>query len=200
MSAKWVYRFATSCNLAKKPVYPRTSATNTHPLWCDSFVLHTNIPEQLPMAFHPATSTVDPFKPSIAFSVENILGTQKESRDDAELHSPPPRRATLVQWIPTSSNMGLPPPNEGPRFPLPPPHELPDPQRRSPPPKRGRSRSPRHRRSRNRSESPVRWARHSSRRLVHLGDHPTDQPLRSSIHQQYLGQQLLLDSRLNPRL
>jgi len=45
------------------------------------------------MEFQSTSGTyaaVDPFKPSIAFSIKKILGSQKASRNDMDLDSPPP--------------------------------------------------------------------------------------------------------------
>jgi len=48
------------------------------------------------MEFRPTPGTyaaVDPFKPSISFSIKKLLGSQRSSPDDTDLHSPPPRAA-----------------------------------------------------------------------------------------------------------
>ena len=94
------------------------------------------------MKFQPipgAYAAIDPFKPSIAFSVKKLLGPQKAPQDDMDLNSPPPRvaistgrhgasairpptntavgaryEASPEAWIPTTS----------PRIRLPSPHEL----------------------------------------------------------------------------
>jgi len=40
-------------------------------------------------------AAVDPFKPSISFSIKKILGFQKAPRDDTDLDSPPPPRVAI---------------------------------------------------------------------------------------------------------
>ena len=69
---------------------------------------------------NPGTyAAVDPFKPSISFSVKKILGSQKARRDDTDLNSPPPRRAAIS----TRRQGAIRPPTNttvGPRFEAPP--------------------------------------------------------------------------------
>ena len=38
-------------------------------------------------------ASLDPFKPSISFSIKKILGSQRAPQDDTDLDSPPPRVA-----------------------------------------------------------------------------------------------------------
>jgi len=88
------------------------------------------------MKFQPTSGTyaaVDPFKPSIAFSVARILGSQKAPRDNTDLHSPPPRRATVhspqqLDAAQPSTNIAVDPKFEEPGdFYIPtglPPHEI----------------------------------------------------------------------------
>ena len=40
-------------------------------------------------------AAVDPFKPSISFSIKKLLGSQRPPRDDTDLHSRPPPRAAF---------------------------------------------------------------------------------------------------------
>ena len=86
-------------------------------------------------------ASLDPFKPSISFSIKKILGSQRAPQDDTDLDSPPPRVAISTRrhgairppantavdpryevspdvWIPTPSS----------RIRLPPPHELSSPR------------------------------------------------------------------------
>jgi hypothetical protein len=102
------------------------------------------------MEFQPTPGTyaaVDPFKPSISFSIKKIPGFQRAPQDDTDLDSPPPPRVAISTrrhgstrplantavgpryeappdaWIPTaSSRIRLPPPHElrAPSFELPP--------------------------------------------------------------------------------
>ena len=61
------------------------------------------------MEFQPTPGTyaaVDPFKPSISFSIKNILGSQRAPRDDTDLNSPPPPRVA----IPTRTHGAIWPP------------------------------------------------------------------------------------------
>ena len=103
------------------------------------------------MEFQPTPGTyapVDPFKPSISFSIKKILGSHRPPQDDTDLNSPPPviptRRHGAIRpptntafgpryeelpdaWIPTASRTGLPPPHglRAPRFELPPDNWIP---------------------------------------------------------------------------
>jgi hypothetical protein len=50
------------------------------------------------MEFQPtpgAYAAVDPFKPSISFSIKKILGSQRAPREDIDLNSPPPPRVAI---------------------------------------------------------------------------------------------------------
>ena len=87
-------------------------------------------------------AAVDPFKPSISFSIKKILGSQRAPQEDTDLNSPPPPRVAISTqrhgatrpptntavgpryeaspdvWIPTASS----------RIRLPSPHELCEPR------------------------------------------------------------------------
>jgi hypothetical protein len=75
------------------------------------------------MEFQPTPGTyapVDPFKPSIAFSIKKILGFQRALPDDTDLDSPPPSPPVAISTrrhgaIRTPTNTAV-----GPRYEAPP--------------------------------------------------------------------------------
>ena len=87
-------------------------------------------------------AAVDPFKPSISFSIKKILGSQRAPQDDTNLNSPPPRVAIPTRRHGTIRPPMAMPPSEAPpdwvttassRIRLPPAHELRAPRSELPP-------------------------------------------------------------------
>ena len=71
------------------------------------------------MEFQPTPGTytaVDPFVPSISFSIKKILGSQRAPEDDTDLNSPPPTRVATSTW----RHSAIRPPTVGPRYEAPP--------------------------------------------------------------------------------